>query len=405
MWRTDALTSRITAAKTQWLRRGAIVLLGLLIAGVSVSSIRLYDELSKLSAADRDNVEWTLGQLDVDLLRFEASVKSVRLGDRTLADMRQHFDILYSRIRTISDGTAYGFLPKDDVSSGGTAALDAFLGRVTHLIDSPDNRLIAEIEILEAEVTALRPRARALTLNGLSKFTAEQMAQRERVVDTLMIAAVVGLTLITALAVSIVGLDRQRILLTRRSEQSDRIGNRLRATTNAALDAIVVADVTGTIVDWNAGAEAVFGIDRAAALGRRMTELIIPERFREAHDAGMERYRRTGVKKVIDAGRVELAALRGDGSEFPVELTIAAAESDDGPIFVSYLRDISPRLMAHEALTAARDAAQSAERAKSEFLAVMSHEMRTPLNGVLGVLDILARSDLDDRQRKFLQIA
>lgn len=172
-----------------------------------------------------------------------------------------------------------------------------------------------------------------------------------------------------------------------------------------ALEAIIVADHDGKIINWNPGAEMIFGRASADVLGVDMSELIIPDRFRESHRTGMARYLRTREKHVIDAGRVVLSALRIDGTEFPVELAIAATESDTGPIFISYIRDISKRVETQQHLTEARDAALAADRAKSQFLAVMSHEMRTPLNGVLGVMDLLARTELTPEQRGHVEVA
>ncbi len=89
---------------------------------------------------------------------------------------------------------------------------------------------------------------------------------------------------------------------------------------------------------------------------------------------------------------------------FPVELSINAAESEDGEIFVSYLRDISKRVAGENELVEARDKALAGEKAKADLLAVMSHEMRTPLNGVLGTLELLSGTDLNDRQKKFVGV-
>ena len=71
-------------------------------------------------------------------------------------------------------------------------------------------------------------------------------------------------------------------------------------------------------------------------------------------------------------------------------------------MFVAFLRDITAELEAEEELRAARDHARASERAKSQLLTVMSHEMRTPLNGVLGSLEMIDRTHLDDRQTSLL---
>jgi signal transduction histidine kinase/CheY-like chemotaxis protein/HPt (histidine-containing phosphotransfer) domain-containing protein len=133
--------------------------------------------------------------------------------------------------------------------------------------------------------------------------------------------------------------------------------------------------------------------------------LIVPAVYQDAHREGLKRYRTTGEKRVVDAGRVELSAIHADGTEFPVEISISESSTGKSQMFIAYLRDISGRRAAQQQLLEARDAALAADRAKSEFLAVMSHEMRTPLNGVLGLLELLQATDLDDRQRRYVETA
>jgi signal transduction histidine kinase/DNA-binding NarL/FixJ family response regulator len=119
----------------------------------------------------------------------------------------------------------------------------------------------------------------------------------------------------------------------------------------------------------------------------------------------MVRMKATGVKHVVDSGRMRMTAMRKSGAEFPCELSIASNDSPDGMIFIAYLRDISDAQQAEAALVAARDEAQGAERTKSNFIAVMSHEMRTPLNGVIAALEIIGRTSLDAKQARFLGLA
>jgi signal transduction histidine kinase len=128
-----------------------------------------------------------------------------------------------------------------------------------------------------------------------------------------------------------------------------------------------------------------------------MEDLIIPDHLKAAHEAGMNRYLSTGERRVIGKGRVQLEARRKDGSLFPVELSISSAESEHGELFVSFARDISRRVAAEQELIKARDEAVAGERAKADLIAVMSHEMRTPLNGMLGTLELLDAEGRDPK--------
>jgi PAS domain S-box-containing protein len=173
----------------------------------------------------------------------------------------------------------------------------------------------------------------------------------------------------------------------RRSEE------RTRRIIETANDAFVAINESGTIVDWNRGAEALFGWRSDEACGRRMDETIVPERYREAHRRGIEHFLATGEGPVLGT-RLELTALRRSGDEFPVELTIWAVYDGERYTFNAFLRDISERNRARDAIERARHEAETANRAKSAFLSRMSHELRTPLNAILGFGQLLQMDEL-----------
>jgi PAS domain S-box-containing protein len=107
-----------------------------------------------------------------------------------------------------------------------------------------------------------------------------------------------------------------------------------------ALDAIISIDHEGRIVEFNPAAERMFAYRRADVMGRPMADLIIPPHLRAAHFAGLRRYLATGESHV-QGRRLELEAMRADGSLFPVELAIMRIPGDGPPVFTSYLRDLS----------------------------------------------------------------
>jgi len=116
-----------------------------------------------------------------------------------------------------------------------------------------------------------------------------------------------------------------------------------RSILDGAHDAFVGMDAGGFVTDWNPQAEATFGWSRAEAVGQVLADLIIPERHREAHLQGLQRYLATGEGPVIDT-RIEIEALHRDGFELPVELTISVRSAGDGQhFFYAFLHDISDR--------------------------------------------------------------
>jgi PAS domain S-box-containing protein len=116
-----------------------------------------------------------------------------------------------------------------------------------------------------------------------------------------------------------------------------------------ALDAVVVMRRDGSVAAWNKVAERTFGWTAEEAIGRAMADLIIPNQYREPHCRGLERYNSTGEERVLNR-RIEISALRKDGREIPVELSITTAEGLHETAFVGFLRDISERRAAEERL-------------------------------------------------------
>jgi len=121
---------------------------------------------------------------------------------------------------------------------------------------------------------------------------------------------------------------------------------RYRAVTHSASDAIISADEAGNIVSWNRGAAAIFGYAPAEILGQPLT-LLMPERYRHRHLAGMRRVQSGGAQN-ITGKTVELEGLRKDMSEFPLELLLAKCEVASGWFMTGTIRDISMRKQ-HEA--------------------------------------------------------
>ena len=103
--------------------------------------------------------------------------------------------------------------------------------------------------------------------------------------------------------------------------------------------------------------------------------------------------------------RIEITAIRRDGSEFPIELALVSISDGEHKKFCGFIRDVTERREAEEAMREAKEAAEASNRSKSAFLANMSHEIRTPLNGILGFTELLIRDEKAtiEERRDFLQ--
>ncbi|WP_244556580.1 PAS domain-containing hybrid sensor histidine kinase/response regulator [Enterovibrio nigricans] len=112
---------------------------------------------------------------------------------------------------------------------------------------------------------------------------------------------------------------------------------------NASHDAIIVANDQDIIVEFSPVAEQLFGWERHEIIGRAMADTLVPKSLREAHIKGMQHFLKTGQGPVLNQ-RIELTAVRKSGREFSIEISISAAKTTQGYIFVSYIRDITQRL-------------------------------------------------------------
>lgn len=147
------------------------------------------------------------------------------------------------------------------------------------------------------------------------------------------------------------------------------------AVTRASLDAIIIADARGIVLEFNPAAEEMFGHSRAHAVGKSIGDLIVPEHHRAAHEAGMHRYGSGQPARVLGR-RLEMEALRADGTIFPVELAITEAETGGQKFFAASLRDLSER-----------HAVEDERRAAREFLRALVDDQT----------EIVIRSDADYR--------
>jgi PAS domain S-box-containing protein len=237
-------------------------------------------------------------------------------------------------------------------------------------------------------------------LNGLVDHASRlgvQQAQdmRKQILNDLQVLAILMVSLVASMAL-VVWDFRRLYVMNRKQVQQNRLASaRLETVVGTSQDAIIVTDASERITAFNRAAEVMFGMSSSVAKGREIGDLV---------------YQRDGTSLSLThatAGRTERMQIMGRdavGKVFPVEMSLGTALRDGTQIHVCFIRDISDRVEAERALQTSRDRALAGERAKAHFLAVMSHEMRTPLTGILGVIELMRAQKQGANTAEYLDV-
>lgn len=178
--------------------------------------------------------------------------------------------------------------------------------------------------------------------------------------------------------------------------------DQLQALWETVVDGLVVIDERGIIKSVNPATLSIFGYSEDELVGQNV-KILMPERYAREHDQYIKAYKRTGDGKIIGRGR-KVSGRRKNGSEFPLYLAVSEFEVNGKRHFGGIARDVSAEELV-QSLSAAKDAAETANESKTTFLKSMSHEIRTPLNAIMGFAQLLQfnnESDFTERDAQYI---
>jgi len=160
-----------------------------------------------------------------------------------------------------------------------------------------------------------------------------------------------------------------------------------------APDAIIVIDAESKILLWNSKAQEIFGWGESEVMGKNISNIIIPQQYRDAHDAGMKRYLATGEAHVLNK-TIEITALNKEEKEFYISLTISNYKRGGENVFISFLRDISEEKRNQLELDRKKKELDQSHKELEQYGWLTSHDLREPLRKILTYSDmILTRNE------------
>lgn len=397
-----ALVKRLIGRRTQLSVLSALSI-AFLVATLAVTS-QVYWRLDDYAVADSDNIQWTLTQLEVDHAKLQTeALRLTHEGATALPDLQRRFDALYSRTQLLCEGPVYVAALKGSEVAPELERLQNDLDALLPLMDGPEEVLLRSGPDLSAAMATLAEPVKTLSTYGIRLDAQRREAERGALTSKLGQLAVLSLLMLVAL-ISLLALLWQLYRLYRGRALSNRATlNRLSTILNTSQDAIIVVAPDGSVVDANRAADMAFGLRRADGSLKHVNEILMrPDETGEPQPV-------TGRKLLGSCAEgpnrcANLLAKASDGRLFPVEMSADLANRSGNEVCICFLRDISRRVADQAEIEAARDRAVAGEQARARFLGMVSHEMRTPLNGMLGALDLLDETGLTREQSQYCRI-
>jgi PAS domain S-box-containing protein len=396
----------------------SILIAPLLVAVLAVTlAVLLYIvtqfhlQLEKTRVASSESRVWSAVQVEVDYqnLLFRVTEYQHQLSSPANIDVSADavavaFDIFFSRVSIISVVLDTKAIPEDLRSK--VVELVRSRDELVDTFDRLDFTDPAAVLQFQAGIAALDEPVRQISLGAHNHFVdqAETARSQESVLWSRVLATNIALLFLMAGAIFLAFRLRKQI--GRQFQDLQNATDNIRMVYETATLAVVICDRNGNVLLFNPEAQKLFGRSEADMLGRSISDTIIPTRLRAADQKGMGHYKKTGQGKLIDAAPVQTIGMRADGSEVSIEISLRSSRDFSGQAtYITFIRDISVQLAHELILQNAMEEASLHAAAKSNFFATMSHEMRTPLHGLLASLALIDDDSIEPSNRELLQTA
>ena len=385
-----------------------LVGLGLLTILLALMVSKLFSDLQDLSVSEgTTQTRWHSSEFEIQVADLDSILtENIANVDLQRDAIRQKINIVLSRLFVLKNNPyLLNFWQNPGLGASGLIPLFQFETRAIAIADNPTQITTSDLSDLRDILRKARPVVRKISLRGVELAAAQSTKRRTKFARQLTWTGGFAIGFLIMLASLLLLMDLMLLSAMRRAAALTASSRQLAATVAGSLDAIVIADSFSKIIEYNTSAEGVFGWTREEIIGRTMEDIFLLEGLKDAYKNAMDQPLLQDRSETLYPTRFELSGRRKNGEEFPVELNMTFVKRNDDAIFMAYIRDVSDRKITEKALIEARDRAESADKAKSQFLAVMSHEMRTPLAGIVGIMDLLKTTKLSQKQDRYVQIA
>jgi two-component system sensor kinase FixL len=346
-------------------------IVGNLLPAAAVANIVTVLVIWRLAAADARRQTQSAGTLQADKINLERQIAT------TASDLRDS----HERLRSVIDSAVDGIVVIDD-----KGRIEAFNRGAERLFGYPAS------DVLGRNVNILMPSPYHEEHDGyLSRYLATGSAHIIGIGREVIGRRRSGATFPLHLSVGEMAVAGERKFTGVLHDLSNRVSlekqlrsseARWRAIIESAVDGIVVIDAHGLIEAFNPAAERLFGYSEREVCGSNV-KMLMPSPYHEEHDHYLARYQATHVKTIIGFGR-EVTARRKDGSTFPVHLSVAEMVLDGETKFTGILHDLTERTRIEAQLRE-----QAALARLGEMAAVIAHEVKNPLAGIRGAIQII----------------